>query len=172
MRRPLRLALFISAAALPLAFALAPRAADSWTLVGWNNLGMHCMDSDYSVFSILPPFNVVNAHLIDANGRLVTDASQVKITYEAVADPTGSINSTSLDKTNYWTFAPALYGASGTPDTGLLGFDMPGPSNTPRAMVFDAATNEFHADGIPITPFDDDHHHRAYPLMKLVARDL
>jgi hypothetical protein len=172
MRRPLRLALFTSAALLPLAFALAPRAADSWTLVGWNNLGMHCMDSDYSVFSILPPFNVVNAHLIDANGKLVTDASQVKVTYEAVADPTGSTNSTSVDKTNYWTFAPALYGASGTPDTGLLGFDMPGASNTPRAMAFDAATNEFHADGIPITPFDDDRHHRAYPLMKLVARDL
>ena len=26
-----------------------------YSLVGWNNLGMHCMDSDYSVFSILPP---------------------------------------------------------------------------------------------------------------------
>ena len=30
-----------------------------YTLVGWNNLGMHCMDSDYSVFSILPPFNTI-----------------------------------------------------------------------------------------------------------------
>ena len=24
-----------------------------WTVVAWNNLGMHCMDSDYSIFSIL-----------------------------------------------------------------------------------------------------------------------
>lgn len=46
-----------------------------WTLTGWNNLGMHCMDDDYSVFSILPPFNTVNAQLIDASGHRVTDRS-------------------------------------------------------------------------------------------------
>jgi hypothetical protein len=42
-----------------LAFAAAASspviAADGgWTVTGWNNLGMHCMDSDYSVMSILP----------------------------------------------------------------------------------------------------------------------
>lgn len=26
--------------------------ASAQKLVGWNNLGMHCMDDDYSVFSI------------------------------------------------------------------------------------------------------------------------
>jgi len=29
-----------------------------WTVLGWNDLGMHCMDSDYSLFAILPPFNL------------------------------------------------------------------------------------------------------------------
>ena len=24
-------------------------------ILGWNNLGMHCMDADFSVFAILPP---------------------------------------------------------------------------------------------------------------------
>jgi len=38
-------------AAVPASFAATQ------TLVGWNDLGMHCMDADYSVFSILPPFN-------------------------------------------------------------------------------------------------------------------
>ena len=33
-------------------------------VLGWNNLGMHCMDSDYSVFSILPPYNTIEAQLI------------------------------------------------------------------------------------------------------------
>jgi hypothetical protein len=28
-------------------------------ILSWNNLGMHCMDSDYSVFSILPPYNTI-----------------------------------------------------------------------------------------------------------------
>ena len=33
------------------------------TLLGWNNLGMHCMDSDYSVMSILPSYNTIEAQL-------------------------------------------------------------------------------------------------------------
>ena len=44
------------------------------TILGWNNLGMHCMDSDYSVFTILPPYNTIEAQLI-VGGRLVTNAA-------------------------------------------------------------------------------------------------
>lgn len=56
---------------LPLAVSLAaplglPAAQNQ--LLGWNNLGMHCMDSDYSVFSILPPYNTIHARLIVAAG--------------------------------------------------------------------------------------------------------
>ena len=44
-----------------------------WTLIGWNDLGMHCMDADFSVFSILPPYNTIHAQLIDSSGDLVTN---------------------------------------------------------------------------------------------------
>ena len=65
-------------------------AAAHWTLIGWNNLGMHCMDDDYSIFSILPPYNTVNAQLIDNNGKLVLSLpAGMTVTYEAVADPDG-----------------------------------------------------------------------------------
>jgi len=47
-------------------------AAPSWTIMGWNNLGMHCMDADYSVFSLLPPYNTIQAQVIDPQGVLVT----------------------------------------------------------------------------------------------------
>ena len=56
--------------------ALLPGAAVSptgWTVVGWNNLGMHCMDADFAVFSILPPYNTIHAQVIDASGQLVVD---------------------------------------------------------------------------------------------------
>ena len=33
----------------------AGQAAGGWRVVAWNNLGMHCMDADFSVFAILPP---------------------------------------------------------------------------------------------------------------------
>src|SRR5512138_317751 len=60
-------------------------AANS-TILGWNNLGMHCMDSDYSIFSILPPYNTIESQLI-VGGRLVTNGTVYTVTYEAVADP-------------------------------------------------------------------------------------
>jgi hypothetical protein len=55
-------------------------------ILGWNNLGMHCMDSDYSVFSILPPQHD-RAQLI-VNRLITNDGLR---SYHAIADP-GSIN--------------------------------------------------------------------------------
>jgi hypothetical protein len=57
----MRCLLIMAVAAL--AGTLAASGATS-ALVGWNNLGMHCMDSDFSVFSILPPYNTIEAQLI------------------------------------------------------------------------------------------------------------
>jgi Bacterial Ig domain len=151
--------------------ASAPAVA-GWKLVATNDLGMHCMDSDFSVFSILPPFNNVYAQLIDPNGNLVTSPSGFTLSYEGVADPTGSINTTSAGKTNYWTWTPALFGAPGVVNTGLTGNNMPGTGNPPQPMSFDATQKAWVATGVPITPTDDAGHRRPYPLMKIVARDL
>src|SRR6185369_5791701 len=78
-----------------LALLPAPVRSASNQILGWNNLGMHCMDSDYSVFSILPPYNTIESQLI-VGGKLVTNATGYTVTYEAVADPDGSINKTSV----------------------------------------------------------------------------
>ena len=83
-------------------------------LLGWNNLGMHCMDgTDFSVFAILPPYNTLHAQLKDKNGKLVT--SNVLLTYEAVADSTNSINTSSADKTNFWNWVNDLFGLTPAP---------------------------------------------------------
>ncbi len=140
----------------------------SHTLVAWNDLGMHCMDGDYSVFSILPPFNNLHAQLVDsANNKLVT--SGVTLTYEAMADLDGSTNSISSTKTNFWMYAQPLYGAKLADDIGLTG--NAAPSFTPRALSFEAASGQFIADGIPITPYDDAGRKNFYPMVKVVARD-
>jgi hypothetical protein len=130
---------------------------------------MHCMDSDYSVFSILPPYSNVDAQVIDANGRLVVSNQNVQLFYSAVADPTGSINRSSIGKTNFWTFAATLYGGPSTPDLGLAGNAMPGFGNVPQPMTFVPGSALFHAEGVPITPYDDGGHKRYYPLLRIVA---
>ena len=143
----------------------------SWTLVGWNNLGMHCMDADYSVFSLLPPYNTIHAQLIDPQGKFVTNPNGMRVTYEAIADPTGSVNTTSMAKTTFWDHLLALFGVSLPVDTGLAGKAMPGTMNTPQSMSFDATNAWFIAEGIPLTPYDDAQLKNPYPLMHLVARD-
>src|SRR3974377_1100727 len=88
--------------------------AASAQIVGWNNLGMHCMDSDYSVFSVLPPYNTIESQLIVSN-TLVTSSNGYRVPYQAVADPTGSINTTAIGKGNFYEFVNACYGASPAP---------------------------------------------------------
>lgn len=157
-----------TAVAVPVLVTAVTGSTASYALMAWNDLGMHCMDADYSVFSILPPYNNLHAQLVNAStGKLVT--SGVTVTYEAVADPAGSRNSLSAGKTNFWTYVKALFGVELAPETGLAGTRMPG--DTPQPMAFDAATNQFKAEGVPITPYDDTHNKNTYPLMKVVAKD-
>jgi hypothetical protein len=163
------------------ALALSTSAAQN-QILGWNNLGMHCMDSDYSVFTILPPYNTIEAQLI-VNGALVTNGTGYSVTYEAVADPDGSINKSSIGKGNWADFETILYGAplGFTADLGLAGWNMPGPLNTPQTMLFEnfnapaagvsTPVNWFRAEGIPLTPYDDAGNKNPYPMMHLVARD-
>jgi PKD repeat protein len=148
-------------------------ATTGWTITGWNNLGMHCMDADFSVFAILPPYNTIHAQVVDASGNLVTSATGITVTYQAIADPSGSINTTSVGKDNFWTYAASLFGLTKPlpPDVGLTGVAMPGMMNTPRPMTFDPANDWFIAEGIPITPYDDAGHKNTYPMMRLVAKD-
>ena len=158
------------AAVATLAASPPPSAAPGTRLVGWNNLGMHCMDSDYSLFSILPPYNTFHAQLV-RNGALVRSASGVTVTYEAVADAAGSINTTSAGKTTFWDHVKALFGASPPIDMGLAGKPMPGASNAPVAMTWDALNSWWIAEGVPITPRDDAGNRNPYPMMRLAARD-
>jgi len=178
VRFPLRV---ISPASF-LAFALAvaavfltasPALAARYTLIGWNNLGMHCMDGDYSVLSLLPPYNTIHAQLVSPTGELIDDpaADGITVTYRAIADPTGAINTTSLNKTNFWMHVDELFGATLPVDAGLAGFAMPGAANTPRTMAWDATQHWFVAEGIPITPYDDQGRKNYYPMMRLEARD-
>lgn len=157
-----------------------PVAATGYTLLAWNDLGMHCMDGlDFSVFAILPPYNTLHAQLKDKSGKLI--ASNVNLTYEAVADSTGSINTNSSTKTNFWTWVSGLVGLNPAPNVGLnldglaTGTPAPGnktPSLTPAPMSYNTQYAWFEAEGIPVTPFDDMGKKNFYPTVKVVAKDL
>ena len=158
-------------------------AATNYVVVGWNNLGMHCMDSDYSVFSILPPYNTIQGQVVQIiNGNtnvLMTTTNGFKLTYEAVADPDGSFNSTASGKGNFFEFCPSIFsmfGLSlpvdvGLPVPGPDSFSLPGTNNVPQRMGWESAMNWFIAYGIPLAPYDDAGKPNQYPLMRLRLRN-
>lgn len=84
--------------------------SNTHTLLAWNDLGMHCMDgADYSVFSILPPYNNLHAQLISkdaTDNKLITGGT---VTYEATPYPDGSVNTSSATPTNFWYYVASLY---------------------------------------------------------------
>ncbi len=151
--------------------ATAPAAISTrYAVMAWNDLGMHCMDGkDYSVFSILPPYNNLHAQVVDrSTGKAVVTG--IKLTYEAVADPAGSVNTSSVGKTNFWSWVKPLYGASPAADVGLTGNHT--PWYTAQSMKLDPVNGWFEATGLPITPYDDNGTKNYYPTVKVVARDL
>jgi hypothetical protein len=129
---------------------------------------MHCLDADFSVFSILPPFNEVHVQVIDSQGHLVTTpAPGSYAVYLAVADGTGSINTTSYSKTNFWNYTLPLLGAFLPHDMGVAGYAMPGVANDPQRLAFDPKPGWFLAAGIPIIPKDDAGQKNFYPMMQV-----
>ena len=145
-----------------------------YMLTAWNDLGMHCMDgNDFSVFSVLPPYNNLHAQIKDKNGKLITTG--ITLTYEAVQSTDGKWNTTTLKttdgkwKTNFWDYTTDLFGVALQPDVGLTGNPM--SSTTPAPMKFNTTHQWWEAEGIPISPYNDDGTKNYYPLVKVVAKD-
>ena len=143
----------------------------------FNNLGMHCYDSDFSVFSILPPFNTVNAQVVrrgaGVTNPVILDDTQATVFFRAVADKRKSINTTSANKTNFWDHVSALFAASLPVDVGLTGVKMPGTGNIPQPFAtYTPAMKWFTAEGIPITALDNRNKQNTYPLMAIQPFDV
>jgi hypothetical protein len=74
-------------------------------------------------------------------------------------------NTHSADKTNFWDYAKALFGADLAPDVGLAGKGLSG--------TMDVKADHFEAVGIPLTEFPDDTPTQAnyFQLAHLVVKD-
>ena len=156
-----------------------PVATGAATVLAFNDLGMHCMDREFSVFSILPPFNVVHSQVVlrDATGRpYLADDLAVDVFYDAAADPAGSINTYSVGKTDFWQHASDLFPIPPLPGgEGLTGLYMPADDPLNRGaqpMDYSNTWEWFSGEGIPITPVDDAlAPDKTYPLLRIAAYD-
>ncbi|MCA9243073.1 MAG: cytochrome c3 family protein [Phycisphaerales bacterium] len=130
--------------------------AGQMVVLGYNDLGMHCMNEDFSELVILPPFNTLHAQVIrrGEEPRLVT--SGVTVAYDIPN------NTTSVTKTNFWDYAKQLLGATLAPDVGLTGNKLSGTMKP-------TGDNDWSVTGIPVTPIDDSGALDPYHLAHIVV---
>ena len=86
--------------------------------------------------------------------RIVT--SGVDVTYRI------ENNTHSVGKTNFWDWAPSLFGVNLPPDVGLTGNGLSG-AMTPTGQ------NDWAATGIPVTPIDDRGKLDPYPISEITV---
>ena len=118
--------------------------AQNYIIIGWNDLGMHCSNKDFSKLVVLPPFNNVRAQAIkigDATHLPEIVTTGFHVTYEIPG------NTYSVGKTNFWDWEDRIFGVNLAPNVGLTGNGLTGN------MVIN--TNYFSASGVPITPYTD-----------------
>src|SRR5579864_984419 len=145
-------------------------ASKAYALVAWSELGMHCIDGkDYSIFSVLPPYNIIHAQLLKKGEPPVPITSGVTITYLATADTTGSVNSHSASKTNFWSYVQLLFLSNPPPEIGLAGYHT--QSKTSYPLNYNSTEGYWEAVGIPTIPYDDKGAFNPYPMAQLVAKD-
>ena len=137
-----------------------PAGNGQYTVIAWNDLGMHCMDPSFEDFAVLPPFNTLWAQVI-RRGEEPDIVSNVTVEYRVLS------NTESASKTNFWDYAQQLFGLSQPlpANIGLKGFGLSGAMHP--------AGDHYVAEGIPLTEYRDDYPNSPYPyqVAEIVAKD-
>ena len=118
--------------------------AQEYIVIGWNDLGMHCSNKDFSSIVILPPYNNIIAQVIkkgDSTHLPQVVTNSLYITYEIPG------NSYSIGKTNFWSYEDLLFGITLLNDIGLTGAGLTG--------TMEVVGSHFTVEGVPLTPYID-----------------
>ncbi len=119
--------------------------SQQYILLGWNDLGMHCANKDFSKMAVLPPYNNLYVQMVlkmpNQNPQIVVNGFTMEYSIPG--------NTYSVGKTNFWTYAQILFGLPQPlpQNIGLTGKGLTGSMDT--------GSGYFSAVGIPLTPYQD-----------------
>lgn len=133
-----------------------PAANMSYTVLAWNDLGMHCDQDDYSYFMVLPPYNTLHAQVFKRDGGDISTG--VKVSYAFPKKTNSALH------TNFWDYA-SQYGFNVPANVGISGTPLAGD------MKLDSSGRGYVAEGIPITSYDDDGTWDPYGTATITVKD-
>lgn len=137
--------------------AAPPSAAvETYAVLAYNDLGMHCMNSDFSEMLILPPYNTLNAQVIKRGDGPDVETSDVSVRYFIPDSVHGAA------KSNFWRY-PTLGPIA--PEVGVVGKRLMGTMSANSSRIFEAV-------GIPMIPTNDAGREAPYSLAMIeVSRE-
>jgi hypothetical protein len=112
----------------------------NYVVIGWNDLGMHCINPRFKEIILLPPYNNLMAIVIRKGEEPHLVTSGITLTYSL------DQNTTVVGKTDFWQYAPQIFGPL------PLGVGLTGNGLSGRMKV---VGDHFEATGVPVLPFND-----------------
>ena len=149
-----------------------PATGSDYTLLAWNDLGMHCLNPTYDTLVILPPYNTVWAQLVKRGSPPQIVTSGVTLSYRLVNNTSSAdkiYSGFGSDYGQFWTYVLDLFGITLTLDTGLNLVDPTRHNGLAGTMV--VSGSHFEVNGIPATPVDDDGVWNPYQVIEITAKD-
>jgi hypothetical protein len=136
-----------------------PAAQSDYTILAANDLGMHCIQPEYSAMMILPPANFLHVQVFRKGGegaQLVTGGITVEYAVNNLGDPS--------THSNFWQYAKD-YGFSVDPGKGITGNGLTGSCTLSQDGKYWEAT------AIPVVPYDAQGNFNAYPTCTVTVKD-
>jgi hypothetical protein len=136
-----------------------PASQSQYTVLAVNDLGMHCIQADYSAMLILPPANFLNVQVFKKGGegaQLVTSGITVEYAVNNMGDPTAH--------SNFWQYAKN-YGFNVAAGKGITGNGLTG------TCTLSKDGNYWEATAIPVVPYDAQGQFDAYPTATVTVKD-
>ncbi len=137
--------------------AQAQDTSSKYVLIGWNDLGMHCINPTFKELAILPPANNLWAQVIKRGDPPQIVTTGVSLEYSIVK------NTTVAGKTDFWQYVKQLFGVDRPEGIGLTGNGLSGKMQ----LVGD----HFEATRIPLLPYDDSMNWNPYQTALVKLKD-
>jgi cytochrome c553 len=128
-----------------------------YQVIGWNDLGMHCISPSFKEMAILPPFNNLFVQVIQKGDPPQLATTGITVEYYI------KNNTVVSGKTDFWQYVQQLFGVVLPEGVGLTGNGLSG--------VMQLVGDHFEATGIPILPFKDSMVWNPYQTAVVTVKD-